>query len=73
MERALIGEYEHTVATLLEALSADNHALAVELAALPEQIRGFGHIKARSVEAARAKREALLAELRQPTARRSAA
>jgi indolepyruvate ferredoxin oxidoreductase len=73
MERALIGEYEHTVATLLEVLSADNHALAVELAALPEQIRGFGHIKARSVEAARARREALLAELRQPTARRSAA
>jgi indolepyruvate ferredoxin oxidoreductase len=61
MERALIGEYEATVAALLQGLSRDNHALAVEIASLPESIRGYGHIKARSVETARKKREELLA------------
>jgi indolepyruvate ferredoxin oxidoreductase len=61
MERALIGEYEATVAALLQDLSRDNHALAVEIATLPESIRGYGHIKAKSVEAARKKREELLA------------
>ena len=51
MERALIGEYEQTVETLLAGLTRDNHALAVEIASLPETIRGYGHIKAKSVEA----------------------
>ncbi|MDH5576908.1 MAG: indolepyruvate ferredoxin oxidoreductase family protein [Betaproteobacteria bacterium] len=60
MERALIGEYETTVETLLRSLSRDNHALAVEIASLPETIRGFGHVKAKSVEAARRKQGELL-------------
>ncbi|HEY5635668.1 MAG TPA: indolepyruvate ferredoxin oxidoreductase family protein [Burkholderiales bacterium] len=62
-ERALIGEYEQTVETLLGALSRETLARAVEIAALPESIRGFGHVKARNIEAARAKREALLGAL----------
>lgn len=61
MERALIREYEATVAQLLPALSAQNHALAVQIAALPEEMRGFGYIKKRNVDAARAKRAELLA------------
>ncbi len=60
MERALIREYEATVQALLAGLTRDNHALAVEIASLPETIRGYGHIKAKSVEAARGKREELL-------------
>jgi len=60
-ERALIAEYEQTVERLLQGLKPQNHALAVEIASLPEEIRGFGHIKARNVAAAREKREALLA------------
>jgi len=63
MERALIAEYEQTVESLLRSLSRDNHALAVEIASLPETIRGFGHVKAKSVEAARRKREELAARL----------
>jgi indolepyruvate ferredoxin oxidoreductase len=61
MERALIGEYERTVQALLEGLTRDNHALAVEIASLPETIRGFGHIKAKNVEAARRKQAEQLA------------
>ncbi len=49
MERALIEEYEQTVGTLLAGLTRENHALAVEIASLPETIRGYGHIKAKSV------------------------
>ena len=72
MERALIGEYEATVETLLQGLSRDNHALAVEIAALPETIRGYGHIKAKSVEGARKKREELLARYRAAPVRAAA-
>jgi indolepyruvate ferredoxin oxidoreductase len=64
MERALIGEYETTVAALLQDLKGDNHALAVEIASLPESVRGYGHIKAKSVDAMRKKREELLARYR---------
>jgi indolepyruvate ferredoxin oxidoreductase len=60
-ERALIREYEETVETLLKNLTPQNHAVAVQLASLPEDIRGFGHIKLKSVAAARKKREQLLA------------
>jgi indolepyruvate ferredoxin oxidoreductase len=64
MERALIAEYEQTVEKLLSGLTRDNLALAVEIASLPETIRGYGHIKATSAAAARAKRDELLARYR---------
>lgn len=50
MERRLIGEYRDVVLALLDRLSDDNYALAVEIAALPEKVRGFGHVKAAAVE-----------------------
>jgi indolepyruvate ferredoxin oxidoreductase len=49
------------VAALLLDLSRDNHAIALEIASLPDAIRGFGHIKAKSIATARAKRTELLA------------
>ena len=52
-ERALIREYEATVERLLARLTAQNHALAVQIASIPDEIRGFGHIKARSIGPAR--------------------
>jgi indolepyruvate ferredoxin oxidoreductase len=61
MERELIGEYERTVETLIKGLTAQNHALAVQIASVPEEMRGFGYIKKRNVEAARRKRDELLA------------
>ncbi|HCV45394.1 MAG TPA: indolepyruvate ferredoxin oxidoreductase family protein, partial [Deltaproteobacteria bacterium] len=39
MERRLIEEYEQTIEELLRGLSKKNHALAVEIARIPEQIR----------------------------------
>jgi len=60
-ERGLIAEYQQTVAQLLAGLTRENHALAVEIASIPEEIRGYGHIKAKSIAAARAKQAQLLA------------
>jgi indolepyruvate ferredoxin oxidoreductase len=59
-ERALIREYEDTIARLLVDLTPQNHAIAVEIASLPEEIRGYGHIKAKNIVTARNKRELLL-------------
>jgi indolepyruvate ferredoxin oxidoreductase len=54
MERALIGEYRELVLSLLNRLDAGNLAVAVEIAALPEKVRGFGHVKEKAVAEYRA-------------------
>src|SRR5262249_42791711 len=43
-ERQLIAEYEALLDEVIAALSADNRAAAAELAAVPLEMRGFGHI-----------------------------
>ena len=53
MERALIVDYKASIDTLLNTLNASNHALAVEVARIPELIKGFGHVKERNVKTAR--------------------
>ena len=52
-ERALIAQYRDSVALCVGQLNANNHALAVEMARIPEQIKGFGHVKVRHLAAAR--------------------
>jgi indolepyruvate ferredoxin oxidoreductase len=63
-ERALIGEYEATVKDLLGGLTQENLAQAIEIAAIPAEIRGFGHVKEAAMQKAAAKREKLLATWR---------
>jgi indolepyruvate ferredoxin oxidoreductase len=58
-ERRLIAEYCDLLADVAERLTPDNHHLAVALAALPEKIRGFGHVKQRHLAAAKAEEKAL--------------
>jgi indolepyruvate ferredoxin oxidoreductase len=65
-ERALIGEYRQTIGALLPKLSADNLARAVAIASIPEDIRGYGHVKERHLRAAKAKEAALLAAFDAP-------
>ena len=48
-ERALIMEYEQDVARLLDDLCADKLALATQIAAWPDHVRGYGHIKTTSI------------------------
>ncbi len=52
-ERALVQEYRSAVEAMLPQLNATNRDAAVAFARLPEQIRGFGHVKARHLAAAR--------------------
>jgi indolepyruvate ferredoxin oxidoreductase len=73
MERALIREYEETVERLLAELSPQNHAIAIQIASLPEEMRGYGHVKTRNVAAARKKRAELLGKLESTHAERAAA
>jgi indolepyruvate ferredoxin oxidoreductase len=64
LERQLISDYERLVGELLTALTPERHALAVELASLWEQARGFGHVKAAAVERLRAREASLLEAFR---------
>ena len=61
-ERALIGEYQSSLNVILAQLTADNHGLAVDVARIPEQIKGFGHVKERNLKAARLQWTALMAK-----------
>jgi indolepyruvate ferredoxin oxidoreductase len=63
-ERALIGEYRSTIEELLKTLDAGNRALAVEIARIPEEIRGYGHVKERHLAAARTKWQRLMQQWR---------
>jgi indolepyruvate ferredoxin oxidoreductase len=71
-ERQLITDYEALIDEILSSLAAETVAVAVALASLPEKIRGFGHIKEKSIRAAEAERAALLQRLRQPDAKLAA-
>ena len=63
-EVALISEYEATIEEMLQSLSLKNIDLAVEIAEVPEHIRGFGHVKERHLQSAEAERESLLQRYR---------
>jgi len=63
-ERKLIADYEGLLGEVMEKLTPENHHIAVGLAAIPEKIRGFGHVKARHLVAAKADEAALLDQLR---------
>ncbi len=68
MERALIGEYEAVVAEIIAKLTPQNHATAVDLASVPEHIRGYGHVKLAHLKTAKTREGVLLAQFRSPTA-----
>jgi indolepyruvate ferredoxin oxidoreductase len=64
LERKLLADYEATLKELLERLTPENHHLAVGIAAIPEKIRGFGHVKLRHLQVAKADEAALLEHFR---------
>jgi len=66
IERALVVQYRQTIDEVLLSLSVDNHALAVQIACLPETIRGYGHVKERNLAAAQTRWQDLLAQWRDP-------
>ena len=74
-ERALIEEYKASLSEVLAGLTAENHATALEIARIPEMIKGYGHVKARHLAAARPQWAALMQAFRSPgsTVQRKAA
>jgi len=73
MERGLIAEYEATLDALLGGLTPDTLVAAAEIARLPEAIRGYGPIKARSVAAARLRQAELIEEIKGRKSRQATA
>jgi indolepyruvate ferredoxin oxidoreductase len=63
-ERKLIADYEALLGEITANLTPANHATAVALAAIPEKIRGYGHVKARHLAAAKAEEAALYEQFR---------
>jgi len=49
MERKILADYEVLLDEIVATLTPENHSSAVQLAELPENIRGFGHVKLRSL------------------------
>jgi indolepyruvate ferredoxin oxidoreductase len=72
-EQALIREYEGLVDELLAGLSLDNHAMAVKLASIPDDIRGYGHVKESHLVKVRHKWDDLLVQWRNPAVLKQAA
>jgi indolepyruvate ferredoxin oxidoreductase len=72
-ERALIRDYEALVDELLAGLSAATHPLAVKIATVPDDIRGYGHVKDSHLAKARHKWDDLLVQWRNPAALKQAA
>ncbi len=73
MERQWIADYFAAVDELIAGLNRDNHALAIDIAAVPEHIRGYGHVKERHEATARERWNQLLDQWRNPQAQRQAA
>ncbi|HKB55245.1 MAG TPA: indolepyruvate ferredoxin oxidoreductase family protein, partial [Ramlibacter sp.] len=66
LERGLPAEFEQVVSELLAGLTRPKLALAAEIAALPQTMRGFGHVRHTNIEAARRHQAELLAQFRAP-------
>jgi len=73
MERQLITDYHALLETLVASPSLARSELALELASLPDMIRGFGHVKEANVARARQRQAELLASLTTDAGSRKAA
>ena len=73
MERKLIEQYFGLVDMVLSNLNNENQQTAIELLSLPEQIRGYGHVKEKAVEMVKSKERQLLERFNNPELSRTAA
>ena len=66
-ERALIEEYREAIESLLPHISRENYARAVTIAALPDSVRGFGHVKRAAIGPYRKQLADLVRRFREPS------
>ena len=64
LERRMLADYESLLDEISAQLAPANYALAVQLAELPMQVRGFGHVKARNFQQAMSRQALLLQQLK---------
>jgi indolepyruvate ferredoxin oxidoreductase len=64
MERQLVDEHIEMLMQVSRELTMSNYAVAVELAALPMQVRGFGPVKTASIAQIARRRSHLLSQFR---------
>jgi indolepyruvate ferredoxin oxidoreductase len=64
-ERELVSLYQSDIEKLLETLDETNLREAVEFASWPDHVRGYGHVKEKSVAAMRTKRRSMLERVKQ--------
>ena len=60
LERQLASDYEALIGEVLSSLTTDKHALAVAIARVPENIRGYGHVKLANLASAKGRWRELL-------------
>jgi indolepyruvate ferredoxin oxidoreductase len=60
LERQLAHDYEALIDEVLASLTTDKHALAVAIAKVPENIRGYGHVKLANLASAKGRWRELL-------------
>ena len=63
LERQLIVDYKATIEKLLSGVTAGNYDTAVEIASIPEHIRGYGHVKEKHLAEAKKKEAELLKKI----------
>ena len=68
MERQAIEDYDRLLDDLCAKLTRDNLAIAVKLASMPDEVRGYGHVKERHIALAKAKQSQLMADFNDPQA-----
>ncbi|WP_457329690.1 indolepyruvate ferredoxin oxidoreductase family protein [Rhizobacter sp. P5_C2] len=71
-ERALIGQYRESIDEVLRGLTAQTLPLALQIARIPEDIRGYGHVKERHLATAMPKWSGLMAQWRAVGVRKAA-
>ena len=59
-ERGLIEEYKASISEVMAGFTPDKHSLALEIARIPEKIKGYGHVKERHLKAAREQWDGLM-------------
>ena len=64
LERQMMQDYIMQIDEIVSKLNDHNYAAAVQLASVPDEIRGYGHVKAKSIEAAKSLQEQCLQDFR---------
>ena len=64
LDRKVMADFKADIETVIKHVSQRNFKQAIELLSLPEQIRGYGHVKRKHVDNLQQRRQRLLKQIR---------